>query len=180
MVTTWTIRITIPFYECLTHGTSFLSFRVSRWEISIPFGSVSFAYSVTIQRAHCRWKFILIIILVLFFVQNIYYIFTFGCTMVRILDLNSRPIGAPGSNLEFVFIYFGKNEVGLTNWNITWPFFILPLLEKVKHRERNISISILGIQSSSSLLLLSQFQIRAILRFSLSIPIVVLIHSCYH
>ncbi len=35
--------------------------------------------------------------------------------MVRILDLNSRPIGAPGPNLEFVFIYFGKNEVGLTN-----------------------------------------------------------------
>ena len=52
--------------------------------------------------------------------------------MVRILDLNSRPIGAPGSNLEFVFIYFGKNEVGLTNWNITWPFFYITIARKGK------------------------------------------------
>ena len=50
-----------------------------------------------------------------FFIQNIYYISIAGCTMVRFLDLNSHAADAACSNVEFVFMYFGQNEAGLTN-----------------------------------------------------------------
>ncbi len=47
IVTTGTIRISVPIYKYLTDAAPFLAFFISRWDIGIPFSFVSYTYTIT-------------------------------------------------------------------------------------------------------------------------------------